>query len=100
MLKNYNKEGQQLPLFGIGPYLVYGIGLVSVAGIILFHYVFKIGILEGIWTFLFRMAGIILIISGSIVWYIGAVLSGMDERIENNSLNTSGIYSWVRNERY
>ena len=24
MLKNYMKEGQKLPLFGVGPYIVYG----------------------------------------------------------------------------
>ena len=24
MLKNYMKEGQKLPLFGVGPFLVYG----------------------------------------------------------------------------
>lgn len=25
MLKNYMKEGQKLPLFGVGPYIVYGV---------------------------------------------------------------------------
>ena len=24
MLKNYMKEGQKIPLFGVGPYIVYG----------------------------------------------------------------------------
>ena len=24
-LKNYSKEGQKLPMFGVGPYLIYGI---------------------------------------------------------------------------
>ena len=41
-LKNYTKEGQKLPLFGIGPYLIYGIGLFTAICIVLFEYVFKI----------------------------------------------------------
>ncbi len=27
MLKNYMKEGQKLPLFGVGPYLIYGMAM-------------------------------------------------------------------------
>ena len=27
MLKNYNKDGQKLPLFGIGPYMIFGMGI-------------------------------------------------------------------------
>ena len=49
MLKNYNKDGQKLPLFGIGPYMIFGMGLVTLIGIILFGYVFKIGILDMPW---------------------------------------------------
>ena len=44
MLKNYMKEGQKLPLFGVGPYIVYGMAAVNLIGVILFGYVFKIGI--------------------------------------------------------
>ena len=40
-LKNYMKEGQKLPLFGIGPYLIYGIGLLTAVCIVLFVYVFR-----------------------------------------------------------
>ena len=29
------KEGQKLPLFGVGPYIVYGMALVNIIGIIL-----------------------------------------------------------------
>ena len=38
MLKNYIKEGQRLPLFGIGPYMIFGMGAVNLMGIILFGY--------------------------------------------------------------
>ena len=100
MLKNYMKEGQKLPLFGVGPYIVYGIAMVNVIGIILFGYVLKIGILYDSWILIFRVVGTLLIIMGIGVWYIGAVRSDMDDSITENRLQTKGIYSWVRNPMY
>ena len=100
MLKNYMKEGQKLPLFGVGPYIVYGIAMVNVIGIILFGYVLKIGILYDSWILIFRVVGTLLIIMGIGVWYIGAVRSDMDDSITENRLQTNGIYSWVRNPMY
>lgn len=100
MLKNYNKDEQKLPLFGIGPYMIFGMGLVSLIGIILFGYVFKIGILETPWIIVFRIMGALLIMSGIFIWFIGAVRSDMDNHIESNKLKTNGIYAWVRNPMY
>ncbi|WP_248404005.1 methyltransferase family protein [Butyrivibrio fibrisolvens] len=100
MLKNYNKDGQKLPLFGIGPYMIFGMGLTTLAGIILFGYVFKIGILEMPWIMVFRIMGALLIISGIFIWFTGAVRSDMDDHIESNKLKTNGIYAWVRNPMY
>ena len=37
MLKNYMKEGQKLPLFGVGTYIIYDIAMVNLIGIILFR---------------------------------------------------------------
>ena len=100
MLKNYMKEGQKLPLFGVGPYIIYGIAMVNLIGIILFGYVFKIGILQSPWTLIFRIAGALLIILGLVIWYIGALRSDMDASITENKLQTKGIYAWVRNPMY
>lgn len=100
MLKNYMKEGQKLPMFGVGPYIVYGMGMVAAIGIILFGYVFKIGILNAPWTVVFRIVGAVLIALGLTVWYIGALRSDMDESITDNKLQTKGIYAWVRNPMY
>lgn len=100
MLKNYNKDGQKLPLFGIGPYTIFGMGLVTLTGIILFGYVFNIGILETPWIMVFRITGALLIVTGIFIWFIGAVRSDMDDHIESNKLKTSGIYAWVRNPMY
>ena len=99
-LKNYVKEGQKLPMFGIGPYLIYGMALLNVLVVILSVYVFKVGIMEGIWIWFFRISGVILIILGIMIWFIGAVKSDMDESITENKLKTDGIYSWVRNPMY
>ena len=99
-LKNYSREGQKLPMFGVGPYLIYGIAFLNALVIILTHYVFKIGILLGPWVGIFRIAGGVIIVLGICIWYIGAVRSGMDENITENKLKTDGIYSWVRNPMY
>lgn len=100
MLKNYVKEGQRLPLFGVGPYIIYGMAMVNLIGIILFGYVFKIGILDDPWILIFRIAGGLLIIMGIVIWFIGALRSDMDESITENKLQTKGIYAWVRNPMY
>ena len=100
MLKNYTKEGQKLPLFGVGPYIIYGMVLVNAIGIILLCYVFRIGILDDPWIVVFRIAGVLLIILGVVVWFIGALRSDMDESITENRLQTKGIYSIVRNPMY
>ncbi len=94
------KEGQKLPLFGVGPYIIYGIAVLNVIGIILFGYVFKIGMLESPWIMIFRIIGVILIVIGVAIWYIGALRSDMDESITENKLQTKGIYSCVRNPMY
>ena len=100
MLNNYNREGQKLPLFGIGPYMIFGMGAVNLMGIILFGYIFKIGILKSPWIMIFRIVGTILIVLGIFIWFIGAVRSDMDDHIESNKLKTNGIYAWVRNPMY
>ena len=99
-LKNYTKEGQKLPLFGIGPHLIYGIGLFTAICIILFVYVFEVGNLTGKLVWAFRITGGVLIILGFIIWFVGALKSGMDENITENKLQTKGIYGWVRNPMY
>ncbi|MBR2661758.1 MAG: isoprenylcysteine carboxylmethyltransferase family protein [Clostridia bacterium] len=99
-MKNYVKDGQKLPLYGVGPYIVYGMAAVTAAGIVLFSYLFRIGMLSAPWTYIFRISGGILIVFGAAVWFIGALRSGMDEHIAENKLKTDGIYAWVRNPMY
>ncbi len=99
-MKNFIKEGQKLPLYGVGPFIVYGMLTVTVIGIIMLGHVFKIGILGFPWVLIFRIIGALLIILGVFIWYKGALGSGMDENISENKLKTDGIYAWVRNPMY
>ena len=99
-MKNYVKEGQKLPLFGIGPYLISSLAMLSLIGIILSGNVLSSGRVSGIWFWVFIIAGILFILSGIFIWYKGALGSKMDEYIENNKLKTDGIYAWVRNPMY
>ena len=99
-MKNFVKEGQKLPLYGVGPYIVYGMAAVTIACIILFSYVFSIGRLGDPWTMIFRIAGGVFILLGAVIWFIGALRSGMDNNIADNRLKTDGIYAWVRNPMY
>lgn len=99
-MKNFVNEEQKLPLFGIGPYLVGAMGLLTAIGILLSGNVLSPGVLTGIWIPIFRIVGIVLIIIGVSVWFIGAMRSDMDESITENKLQMSGIYSWVRNPMY
>jgi len=99
-MKNYVKKGQKLPLYGVGPTIVFGMGAVTAIGIILFAYVWKIGVLETPWVLLCRIAGVLLIVLGLTVWFIGALRSDMDASIAENRLVIYGIYSWVRNPMY
>ena len=51
-MKNYIKPGQKLPLYGVGPMIVFGMGVVTAIGIILFPYVWTIGVMEPLWVLL------------------------------------------------
>ena len=99
-MKNYVKEGQKLPMFGVGPYIVFGMGIITAVGVILCVYILKIGNLDGFWVPAFRITGALLIALGLTVWFIGAVRSDMDASIAENRLKTDGIYAWVRNPMY
>jgi len=100
MKKNFTKEGQKLPLYGIGPYMICAMVVVTLAGLAMAFFVLKTGHLSGIWRTVFMIAGIALMILGMMIWYIGAVRSGMDKNITENKLKTDGIYAWVRNPMY
>ena len=94
------KNKEHLPIFGIGPFLVVGMAVVAAIAIAVVSYVLHLGTVSGFPAALLIAIGIALIIAGLIVWFIGAVRSGMDDNIKENHLKTDGIYAWVRNPMY
>lgn len=99
-MKNYIRDGQKLPLFGIGPAMITGMSVVGLIGILLSGNVLKPGIVSGAWAWAFRIVGILCMLFGLTVWFIGAVKSEMDKHITENKLKTDGIYAWGRNPMY
>ena len=99
-MKNYVKDSQKLPMFGVGPYLVGSLGVLTLAGMLLSGNILKSGMLGGLWVIIFRVIGTLILLSGLAIWFIGAMKSDMDDSIIENRLQTGGIYAWVRNPMY
>jgi len=99
-MKNYIRDGQKLPLFGIGPYMIAGMGGIGLLGIVFSGNVLRSGILSGAWIWASCIAGVICIVFGLLLWYVAAVKSDMNNHIAENKLKTDGIYAWVRNPMY
>ncbi len=99
-MKNFVKEGQRLPLYGVGPVIVIAMAVVALFGVLLSGNVLKFGSVAGVWKYIFCIGGVLLILLGAFIWYMGAMRSGMDKNIADNQLKTDGIYAWVRNPMY
>ncbi len=100
MIKNYTKEGQKLPLMGVGPYIVGSMGVFTLISILLIVYVWQVESLPASWFKPCYVLGGILIFLGMLLWYLAAIKADIDTSIENNELKTTGIYGWVRNPLY
>lgn len=93
-------EENHLPVFGIGPYLVLLIGIITITSSIFSYYhlipVYKIDELNMVFLFL----GIMLIVAGVAFWLLAVVNSKITSEIESNNLVTTGIYAYVRHPIY
>ncbi len=93
-------DENHLPTFGVGPYLVLTIGILTITSSIFSYFhiitVYKINELNMV----FLIFGIILIISGIAFWIQAVLISKIDQKIENNKLVTTGIYTYVRHPIY
>ena len=99
-MKNYMNKNQKMPLYGIGPFLILAVALLSLLGILLSLTVLSEGTVNGPEKLLFYFAAFFLIISGFLIWFFGAVHSDVDTYIKENRLKTDGIYAWTRNPMY
>ncbi len=93
-------EENHLPVFGIGPYLISAIGIVTITSFILSYYhlipVFKMDELNMVLIIL----GIILIVLGAICWLLAVFNSNFDKNVKENNLITTGIYVYIRHPIY
>lgn len=89
-----------LPKFGIGPYLVLIIGIITIISSIFSYYhiipVYRINELNMV----FLIFGTILIIFGIAFWIQAVLISKIDQEVEKNKLVTTGIYAYVRHPIY
>ena len=99
-MKNYMNKDQKMPLYGIGPFLILAVALLSLLGILLSYTVLSGGTVNGQGKLLFCFAAFLLISSGLLIWFFGAVHSDVDSYIKENRLKTDGIYARTRNPMY
>ncbi len=92
------KENNHLPVFGIGPYLIGLIAVISITAILLSLK----GIIPNypINQIIMAIIGVVLIICGVIFWSSAVLKSRIDDNIKNNQLVTTGIYGVVRHPIY
>lgn len=95
-----NMDETHLPVYGIGPYLVMTIAVITLISFILMHYhliaVFKIDWLNMV----FLILGAILIITGIVFWISAVINSKITSEVEKSKLVTTGIYAYVRHPIY
>jgi len=91
-------ENNHLPVFGVGPYLIGMIILITILFFVLsFHNVIPVYKSNQI---ILSVLGFVLIVVGTIFWLSANVNSRIDDGIRNNQLITTGIYSKVRHPIY
>lgn len=98
MKGDYVKEGQKLPMYGKGPVYVYSVFFSAVLFAVLHAAgVIRVGNMHGWVRVVFWVVGLFLIAEGLVLWFLSTGYSNMREHIADNTLNTSGVYAWVRN---
>ena len=94
------KQKEHLPFFGIGPYYVGAIAVITVAGMALsWKGYLDSGLIPGLRTPM-MILGILLILVGVFIWGYAFFRSRINEGIRNNRLVTDGIYACCRNPLY
>ena len=92
------EENNHLPVFGIGPYLI---GLIAIISIFSIIFSFKNAIPNYPTNqIVMTVIGVILIACGLVFWSSAVLRSRIDNSIRNNQLITTGIYGIVRHPIY
>lgn len=94
------EKQNQLPFFGVGPYMITPIVIIAVLSFVASSYklipIYTIPQLD----FLFVLVGVISIILGIVLWLAAVVNSRISENIKNKNLVTTGVYAYVRHPIY
>ena len=94
------EKQNQLPFFGVGPYMITPIVIIAVLSFVASSYklipIYTIPQLD----FLFVLVGVISIILGIVLWLAAIVNSRISENIKNKNLVTTGVYAYVRHPIY
>lgn len=93
-------DENHLPVYGIGPYLVGTIGILTITSFIFSYYqVIPVYRIDGL-NMVFLFLGIVLIACGVVFWLLAVLKSGILGEVESNNLVTTGIYAYVRHPIY
>lgn len=99
MKKNRRNE-KHLPLYGVGPIIVFGQFLITGFAICL-SYIFNWNCIECKWLNVpLKIIGVLFIILGFYLDYAAKHTAKLFEKVSENTLIVDGIYSWVRNPVY
>lgn len=94
------KKQEHLPRYGVGPFYVVGITLLTMLGLIFSKTEFlKSGDFPQL-SVLFYIIGTVLMVFGTCVWCAAIFGKKIGDDIRSNTLATTGIYAYVRNPIY
>lgn len=91
-------ENNHLPLYGIGPYVIGAIALMTIMAIMISFLKYIPAYASD--SIILRVFGIILMVVGAAFWLLAVFKSDIQKNIEQNHLLTAGIYGVVRHPIY
>ena len=91
-------ENNHLPLYGIGPYIIGVITLMTIIAIMI-SFLNYIPVYAS-YSLILRLFGVILMVVGAVFWLSAVLNSDIQKNIVQNHLVTTGIYGIVRHPIY
>ena len=89
-----------LPSYGVGPYLIILMVVISILSVILSFYGFIPVYSFDSLNWLLIILAIVLVVDAAFLWIAAVRISKIDDRIKNGELVTDGVYALVRHPIY
>ena len=89
-----------LPSYGVGPYLIIPMVVISILSVILSFYGFIPVYSFDSLNWLLIILAIVLVVDAAFLWIAAVRISKIDDRIKNGELVTDGVYALVRHPIY